>query len=865
MLDNNNGLWKFRARTNRSLPVNVPKSFDPTLSKNGVVRPIESKTKLAQALGLIDRAVREKAASPTVASAGGSSAPSAGGSSAPLAGDSNDAGGDAATRRAQITLRPSTFQGPGRVGDFTWEVKEALRPPRAAFGKRELWVFNDNEEHRLTDKVGGGNAAIRPYNAFGKYAAEPLAAGVTTGCDGKGYPQLTEHVKSIIDNDFQRIEQLVSRGAYSTVTFSSDGSGGLGCKIFAATLGDDVKKYIEKRLRALCSIPYCMPSDDGDGDPLAAMSISELRHMIVEAGLSHAGASPHALLLRSGDPYVEITTDRARAPPCVRLHALRARDAAHVQKWQWAIEQRAAYHLSAHTSAEHRERGAALSCMNAECRLGPDGTSVPSCRADHADSSSPCAIVRRVWRMSLAHADCLEKPELRARAQMALETSRRKGKPTTQLQLIDLAKADQRSVINLMTHPQWSRVGRQFETQFQQSVQGLQLASPLFSIADPDGSVSFPVVLRIPLQLAPGSANVSIDRLLDRLAVIRCASGPSTLFDEARGVQWEVAHGAGFTREFAEIRVQHFSLYAVVALAADSVAPALLPCLTTFISAAQHASTLVVAVDTLRAFYLARRQGMHEQPPLPPLPPPAVASNPSSPYELLIFACSPRAGPLPAASQEALIVQNECGLQGRAHLHTENGLLGGTIATLQTLVLRDRPRRFHFIGHGNILVGTSRLMGFTSPGSDELHVATPGNLVGIFQAHKPHLVLLNACSTESTFGRQLHEHGIDVVICWRTKVFDEAACVFAKTFHRLCAEGWSERAAFDSAAHAVTLVTRRGTRNSDAMTLQVQKFELRDPSVPPDDGLGYTPLPIHAGIPIMICAEGHLLPRPPPS
>ena len=84
---------------------------------------------------------------------------------------------------------------------------------------------------------------------MGAHRKAPLAAGVTTGSNGAGYRTLSHQVKRIIDEDLAHIEALLATGAYGAVVYSGDGHGGLGCGIFARTLGADVKRYILDGLR----------------------------------------------------------------------------------------------------------------------------------------------------------------------------------------------------------------------------------------------------------------------------------------------------------------------------------------------------------------------------------------------------------------------------------------------------------------------------------------------------------------------------------------------------------------------------------------------------------------------------------------
>ncbi len=142
----------------------------------------------------------------------------------------------------------SVFEGRGREGDFTWMIEQ----PQYADA---LFVFNDNEElfrvHQQDPNDprgcarGGGNAAIRPYQCV-----EPVrAAGVPTGVDRAGYPQLTDAVREVIDEAVAGVRRLLASGAYARLFYSAEPTGQLGSGIFV--IGEDVKTYIVEQLRAL--------------------------------------------------------------------------------------------------------------------------------------------------------------------------------------------------------------------------------------------------------------------------------------------------------------------------------------------------------------------------------------------------------------------------------------------------------------------------------------------------------------------------------------------------------------------------------------------------------------------------------------
>lgn len=144
-----------------------------------------------------------------------------------------------------VTCRPGRA---GHEGDFTWMIEQ---PDYAD----ALFVFNDNEEQFRAHQQnphdpqgcarGEGNAAIRPHQCV-----EPVrAAGIPTGVNRAGYPQLTDAVRQVIDEAVARVRGLLASGAYTQLFYSADATGQLGSGTFV--IGDDVKTYIVEQLRAL--------------------------------------------------------------------------------------------------------------------------------------------------------------------------------------------------------------------------------------------------------------------------------------------------------------------------------------------------------------------------------------------------------------------------------------------------------------------------------------------------------------------------------------------------------------------------------------------------------------------------------------
>jgi hypothetical protein len=141
----------------------------------------------------------------------------------------------------------SQFGGGGKPGDFGWMIHQPHYDDA-------LFIFNDNEAEFYAHHghapgsakchAGGGNAGIRPFQC----QLPQRAAGIPTGASGKGYSQLDDHVRSVIDDALQAIRDLVDTGRYGRLVYSAENAAGdLGTGIFQVS--DDVKRYIVDGLR----------------------------------------------------------------------------------------------------------------------------------------------------------------------------------------------------------------------------------------------------------------------------------------------------------------------------------------------------------------------------------------------------------------------------------------------------------------------------------------------------------------------------------------------------------------------------------------------------------------------------------------
>lgn len=173
--------------------------------------------------------------------------------------------------------------------------------------------------------------------------------------------------------------------------------------------------------------------------------------------------------------------------------------------------------------------------------------------------------------------------------------------------------------------------------------------------------------------------------------------------------------------------------------------------------------------------------------------------------------------------------------------------------------LANGYRAFLFSGHGDAeLSGKETTLGFTGA-SGGLETVRAEHLAEMLGAHSPshagtlETVFLNGCATEQ-IGAQVHAAGVPYVVCWQTKAHTRAAHLLAATFFKSLASGRGHRKSFEDALSAVKLVTRPG-KTASGIPSAVPAYELRDPLEPATNVSGFTPAPVAAGIPVLLCAD----------
>lgn len=142
-----------------------------------------------------------------------------------------------------VKIIGTIYEGRGKYGDFEYMIEQDEY-------NNSLFIFNDNIEDHFTDRMGGGNAVIRPYNKYGELDI-PKSAGIPTGSlDYGGFQELSPEVKFIIKSSIQEIKDLIVKYNYKTIYYSQDkNTKKIGTSIF--NVNEDVINYIDNKINKL--------------------------------------------------------------------------------------------------------------------------------------------------------------------------------------------------------------------------------------------------------------------------------------------------------------------------------------------------------------------------------------------------------------------------------------------------------------------------------------------------------------------------------------------------------------------------------------------------------------------------------------
>lgn len=148
---------------------------------------------------------------------------------------------------------------------------------------------------------------------------------------------------------------------------------------------------------------------------------------------------------------------------------------------------------------------------------------------------------------------------------------------------------------------------------------------------------------------------------------------------------------------------------------------------------------------------------------------------------------------------------------------------GGTADDLRKQLQAAPTRRFLFSGHAdaNDPSGSGHTLGFTKPGGGDLELVRSMDVASVLGQHAAsglEFCFLNGCDSLE-LGRAVVAAGVPTVVCWRTKVFDPAARMFAKALFEALALGRTYREAFGSAVHALRFKTHPQPTNPLAQSV----------------------------------------------
>jgi hypothetical protein len=142
--------------------------------------------------------------------------------------------------------------------------------------------------------------------------------------------------------------------------------------------------------------------------------------------------------------------------------------------------------------------------------------------------------------------------------------------------------------------------------------------------------------------------------------------------------------------------------------------------------------------------------------------------------ELLIYACSPVRYPLPAATDECINVAQVIAAAPYPK--------GGTPTEFQDALKYHSPSRVLMIGHWDFKYRQANTFAFTDS-TGKIHVIEDTLLARILGVAQLEFAFLNGCCSD-TLGRKVIEQGVGYVVCWRTRVADEAAAAFSLAFFK---------------------------------------------------------------------------------
>eukprot|EP00457_Paulinella_chromatophora_P016615 gb/GEZN01017457.1/.p1 GENE.gb/GEZN01017457.1/~~gb/GEZN01017457.1/.p1 ORF type:complete len:135 (+),score=27.24 gb/GEZN01017457.1/:67-471(+) len=130
-----------------------------------------------------------------------------------------------------IKLVPSHFKDFGKEGDFEWMIKQ----PKYA---NHFFIFQDTTAGAETR--GKGADCVRGHErAYGIVVADP----------GRGFKELDEKKKAVIDAAVEHIRQVCKKKGYTCIQYPANDNGGFAASRFGEL--EKVSNYVTDRLKSI--------------------------------------------------------------------------------------------------------------------------------------------------------------------------------------------------------------------------------------------------------------------------------------------------------------------------------------------------------------------------------------------------------------------------------------------------------------------------------------------------------------------------------------------------------------------------------------------------------------------------------------
>jgi hypothetical protein len=207
------------------------------------------------------------------------------------------------------------------------------------------------------------------------------------------------------------------------------------------------------------------------------------------------------------------------------------------------------------------------------------------------------------------------------------------------------------------------------------------------------------------------------------------------------------------------------------------------------------------------------------------------------PRTVLVIANSPGGAPLAEVQREAGGYATLGAADDSVSVVVETNI---TVARFRDALLEHRPEVLVFCGHGDAQLGDGLALAFVAGDGVTIDVVREETMSGIFdmlreaqarEGGRLQLLLLNGCSTLLLAKRLSKEVELPYIVCWSTRVADEAASVFGTECLRAVLSGQSVEDAFAAAKTSVEMISvgARLTGDHAHHAAQVPKFKLISP------------------------------------